>query len=207
MACDLTLGRKEPCKKGVGGLMTVYFINYDRSFYSNATFTDGKMTGLPYAVPVFQYDLKGNNSFDEENINSRATGANFWSQIGTLNIKTQDLITQKELKILSKGRPQIIVRDNNNNYRLAGAENGCECIINTASGASMGDLNGYEIIFKGTEKAPADFIDDYLMSSIIGFYPTIFNMIFYDYNVRVLADGGTMEGLTTCAIKESDSWN
>jgi hypothetical protein len=42
---------------------------------------------------------------------------------------------------------------------MAGFENGCEVVVNTASGAAMGDLNGYNITFTGTEKEPASFID------------------------------------------------
>ena len=47
---------------------------------------------------------------------------------------------------------------------MAGFENGAEVVVNTASGAAMGDLNGYNITFTGTEKEPASFID----ATIIG---------------------------------------
>ena len=172
MACDLTLGRLEPCKQGVGGLRAVYFINYDSTFYGLATFTAEQITALAAAVPTFKYDLKGGNSFDEENTSDRATGSNFWTQTGKLVLKKQDLATQAQLKLLASGRPQIIVEDYNGNYRLAGAENGCECTVNTASGAAMGDLNGYNVTFVGTEKAPADFIDPTLIDNVAGFTVT-----------------------------------
>ena len=62
------------------------------------------------------------------------------------------------MKLLSYGRPQIIVQDYNGKYYLAGIENGCEVAANTATGAAMGDLNGYNITFTGTEKTPANFV-------------------------------------------------
>lgn len=172
MACDITLGRLEPCKDSVGGLKAIYFINYDATFYSLATFTNEEITALASAVATFKYDLKGANSYDETNENSRENGTSFWTQTGTIVLKKQDLVTQKEMKLLAAGRPQIIIEDYNGNFRLAGAEHGCEVAISTASGAAMGDLNGYNITFTGTEKAPADFIDATLMDNVAGFTVT-----------------------------------
>lgn len=165
MACDITLGRLEPCKDSVGGLKAVYFINYDADIATGATITSEEITGFSPAITMYKYDLKGaNNSFDETNENSRDNGTSFWTQTGTLVLKKQDLATQSQLKLLSYGRPLVVIEDYNGNFRMAGFENGCEVTVNTASGAAMGDLNGYNITFTGTEKAPAHFID----SAIIG---------------------------------------
>ena len=172
MACDITLGRLEPCKDTVGGLKAIYIINYDSTFYGLATFTAEEITALDSAVACFKYDLKGANSYDETNENSRENGTSFWTQSGTIVLKKQDLATQKEMKLLAAGRPQIIIEDYNGNFRLAGAEHGCEVAISTASGAAMGDLSGYNITFTGTEVAPADFIDATLMDNVAGFTVT-----------------------------------
>jgi len=152
MACDISLGRLEPCKQSVGGLRAIYFINYDSEFYA--------------------YDLKGENTFDEENSNERGTGSNFWTQTGTITLKKQDLATQTQAKLLASGRPQIIIEDYNGNFRLAGAQHGCEVSVNTVSGSAMGDLSGYNITFIGMEKAPADFIDSAIMDDSEGFTVT-----------------------------------
>jgi hypothetical protein len=172
MACDITLGRLEPCKQSVGGLKAVYFINYDSTLYSGATLTNEEITALTAPIACFKFDLKGGNSFDETNENSRENGTNFWTQTGTLVLKKQDLTTQKELKLLASGRPQVIIEDYNGNFRLAGAQNGCECVVNTASGSAMGDLNGYNVTFTGQEKQPADFIDATLVDNVAGFTVT-----------------------------------
>jgi hypothetical protein len=75
MACDITLGRLEPCKSAVGGLKAVYFVNWgDATGYTyNATNTDviDTVTGTPSA---YKYELKGTNSFDQTITSSRENG-------------------------------------------------------------------------------------------------------------------------------------
>lgn len=165
MACDITLGRLEPCKDSVGGLKAVYFINYDAAIYTEATIVAEEVTAFDPLVLMYKYDLKSTaNSFDETNENSRDNGTSFWTQTGTLVLKKQDLATQSQMKLLAAGRPLVVVEDYNGNFRMAGFENGCEVSVNTASGAAMGDLNGYNITFVGTESSPSSFID----STIIG---------------------------------------
>ena len=88
----------------------------------------------------------------------------FLVELAKYRLKKQDLATQSQLKLLAYGRPLVVVEDYNGNFRMAGFENGAEVVVNTASGAAMGDLNGYNITFTGTEKEPASFID----ATIIG---------------------------------------
>ena len=159
MSCDITLGRLEPCKDSVGGIIAIYISNYTSGLLGTATFSaDDEITAFAAPLTFYKYDLKGANSFEQTNENSRDNGTSFWTQTGTIVLKKQDLATRKEMKLLSYGRPQIIVQDYNGNYYLAGIENGCEVAANTATGATMGDLNGYNITFTGTEKTPANFV-------------------------------------------------
>jgi hypothetical protein len=170
--CDLTKGRLEPCKDSNGGLRAIYFINYDSGLYINAGFSEEEIIELISPVDCYKYELKGANSFDESNENSRENGTSFWAGTGTFVFKKQDLATQKELKLLSFGRPQIIIEDYNGNFRLAGLRNGCECVVNTASGAAMGDLNGYNITATSQEASMASFIDATIMDEVDGFVVT-----------------------------------
>lgn len=173
MACDISLGRLEPCKQSVGGLKAMYiFATYDSTFYGLATFTNEEITALAAPVACFKYDLKGANSFDEENSNERETGSNFWIGTGTIVLKKQDLATQAQMKLLASGRPQIIFEDYNGNFRLAGAQHGCEVSVNTAGGAGMADLYGYNLTITTQEIAPADFIDSAIMDDVAGFTVT-----------------------------------
>ena len=66
----------------------------------------------------------------------------------------------KELKLISFARPHIIIKDNNDNYFMAGLEHGMDVTGGTiSSGAGMGDLSGYSLTFTGQERAPANFCD------------------------------------------------
>ena len=160
MSCDITLGRLEPCKDVVGGIKNIFFANYASTIYTGATIdANGQVTAFSPAVTLYKYELKGaNHSFDEANENSRDNGTSFWNQTGTVVLKKQDLTTRKELLLLSYGRPVVITEDYNGNFKIYGFENGCEVTVNTASGAAMGDLNGYNLTITGQEKALANFV-------------------------------------------------
>jgi len=161
MACDISLGRLEPCKS-VGGLKAVYFINYDSSFYTGKTLgTDDILETLGSAFNLYKYELRGANNFDEANEVSKENGTSFWTATGTLVFKAQDASTRKQMKLLSYGRPIVVTEsyDDVNKYKIYGLENGCDVAVNTASGAGMGDLNGYNVTVTAQEKEPAYFMD------------------------------------------------
>ena len=164
MACDITAGRLEPCKDSVGGITAIYIGGVYTSGLLNAPADGGEITAFAAPLTFYKYDLKGANSFDQTNENSRENGTSFWNQTGTVVLKKQDKATTAQLKLLSYGRPQIIIEDFNGNFFLAGIENGVEVTVNTATGSGMGDLNGYNLTLAGTEKSPANFI----IASIIG---------------------------------------
>ena len=170
MSCDITTGRTEACKESVGGLRNIYIGNYVDGLYADATTasnlgTDEQITGLTTDLVVYKFELRGdNNTFEETNENSRDNGTSFWTQTGAIVLKKQDAATQKALKLLSYGRPHILIEDYNGNFRLAGLQNGVEVSVSTATGGAMGDLNGYNLSFEGKEKEPAYFVS----SAIVG---------------------------------------
>ena len=63
MACDLSLGRKEPCKDVVGGIKNVYFADFGD--FSTIVYVSGTdvIDTLGSGLTVLQYDVKGNSSF------------------------------------------------------------------------------------------------------------------------------------------------
>ena len=170
MACDITAGRLEPCKDSVGGITAIYVGGAYTPGLVNApsdggvTIVGDEITAFAAPLTFYKYDLKGANSFDQANENSRENGTSFWTQTGTVVLKKQDKATTAQLKLLSYGRPQIIIEDYNGNYYLAGIENGVEVAVSTATGSGMGDLNGYNLVLTGNEKSPANFI----LATIIG---------------------------------------
>jgi hypothetical protein len=160
MACEIALGRTEKCKDSTGGLKAVYFVNW------------GDMTGVTYDVTntdaiatvlgtpsAYKYDLKGNSSFEQTITSSRENGTTFFEQTLNLTLKKLSVVDHKQIKLLSYGRPQVVVEDNNGNFFLAGLEHGMEVTGGTiVTGAAMGDLSGYTLTLSAQEQAPANFI-------------------------------------------------
>lgn len=160
MACDLTLGRIEPCKDSVGGISAVYFINF------------GDVTGLTYngtntdviddlgAVNVYKYEVRMASDLTQNITSSRETGTTHFEQVLNLTFKKLTLADHKEIKLLSYGRPHVIVADNNGNAFMCGLEHGMEVTGGTiVTGSGMGDLSGYTLTLTGMERKPANFLD------------------------------------------------
>lgn len=171
MACDITGGRLEACKESVGGLRNIYVANFDSDMFDGLTLgSNGEVTSLTSAITTYKFELRGeNNTFEESNENSRDNGTSFWTQTGNIVLKSQDAATQKQLKLLSYGRPHVIIEDYNGNFRLAGAQNGVEVSVSTSTGGAMGDLNGYTLALEGKEISPALFVDPSIMGDAAGF--------------------------------------
>ena len=163
MSCDISAGRVEPCKDVVGGIKNLYFVNYDNiDSYTmdgvDVDVVDGFVsTG---SIVGYKYELKGGNNLEQTITSSRENGTTFVEQTLTAVLKKQDVGTHKQVKLLSFGRPRVVVEDYNGNFFLMGLEHGAE--VTTAAittGTAMGDLNGYTITMVAQEKVPANFID------------------------------------------------
>jgi hypothetical protein len=163
MACDLTLGRKEPCKDVVGGLKNVYFVDFGD--LGTVTLTNDEITNITGLnqdgnLTAFKYELKGNSSFEQAITSSRENGTTFVEQTLTLTLKKLTKEDNKELKLLAYGRPHVAVEDYNGNVFMMGLEHGAEVTGGTVStGAAMGDLSGYTLTMAATELTPANFMD------------------------------------------------
>jgi len=159
MACDLTQGRKVPCKDVVGGINRVWFVD----FGDLGTLTigaDDELTNATGTFSAYEYDVKGANSL-EQNFNvSRENGTTFFEQVLNLTLTKLSKEDNKELKLIAYGRPHIFVEDYNGNVFLVGAYHGAEVTGGTAvTGSSMGDLSGYTLSLTGSEKLMANFVD------------------------------------------------
>lgn len=161
MACDISMGRIEPCKDSVGGLDAIYIINEGdiTDFTMDVTDTDviASVTGSPNA---YKFDLKGNSSFETTINSSTENGTSFFEQTLSVTLKKLDIDSHKELKLLTWGRPHVIVKDNNDNFFLMGKEHGAEVTGGSiVTGGAMGDLSGYTLTLSAMERVPANFID------------------------------------------------
>lgn len=162
MACDVSFGRNVKCKDQVGGLKAAYLINYDdiASFTYDPTDTDVIATAVGAGtINAYKYELKGTSSFSEVFNSSRETGTSSVESTLVLSLKTQSAVDHKEIKLLTYGRPRIVIEDHNGNFRLMGLEHGAEVTTaNANSGAAMNDGSGYEITLVSTEKILANFM-------------------------------------------------
>lgn len=157
MACDLTKGRKEPCKDVVGGLRAIYFVDFGD--LGTVTQTDDEITDLSGTFTAYKYELKGNSSFEQTVTSSRENGTTFFEQTLNLTLKKLSKEDHKEIKLLAYGRPHVAVEDYNGNVFLMGLEHGADVSGGTiVTGAAMGDLSGYTLTLSGMETKPANFV-------------------------------------------------
>ena len=160
MACDITLGRTEPCKDSVGGINAVYFVNFGDITgitYDGSSDVIDAVTGTPNA---YKYEVRGNSTYTENIQSSRENGTTAFEQVLELTLKKLTKEDHNTIKLLSFGRPNILIEDNNGNVFLAGAEYGADVTGGTVvTGGAMADMSGYTLSFTGMEKAPANFIN------------------------------------------------
>ena len=157
MACDLTKGRKVPCKDVIGGIVRAWFIDFGD--LGTITKTDDEITDLSGTFTCFQYDLKGTNSLEQAVTSSRENGTTFFEETLTLTLPKLSKEDNKELKLMAYGRPHVAVEDRNGNFMLCGLQHGMEVTGGSiATGTAFGDLSGYSLTLGASELEPANFI-------------------------------------------------
>jgi len=163
MACDLANGRAESCKDAVGGIDIIYIANFNPTMQSDLTYdvtSTDMITDVNNISNLYKFSLKGNNSFVQKGVSSRENGTTFFEQTLTIDLKKQDVATTKMVKLLSYGRPHIVVRNRQGQYFLAGLEFGMDVTEATIdNGTQMGDFSGYKLTFTGMERIPANHLN------------------------------------------------
>ena len=158
MACDLTAGRKVPCKDVIGGIVRAWFCDFGE--LGTVTKTADEITDMTGTITLLQYDLKGTNSLETAITSSRENGTTFFEETLTLTLPKLSKEDNKELKLMAYGRPHIAVEDRNGNFFLCGLEHGMEVTGGSiATGTAFGDLSGYTLTLSAQELKPANFVD------------------------------------------------
>jgi len=150
MACDLTAGRKVPCKDVIGGIVRAWFVDFGD--LGTVTKTADEITDLSGTFTCYQYDLKGTNSLETGITSSRENGTTFFEETLTLTLPKLSKEDNKELKLMAYGRPHIAVEDRNGNHGMEVTGG------SIATGTAFGDLSGYSLTLTGQELEPANFI-------------------------------------------------
>ena len=166
--CDIAAGRTLPCRDSVGGLKNVYFINYSSSVSIDTTSdTDDSVAfdGV-WDLTNYKYELKGNSSLTTNIQASRENGTVAFEQVLELTLPKLSNDDNRAIKLLSYGRPRIVVEDYNGNFFLVGREHGADVTGGTVvTGAAMGDLSGYTLSFSAMETMPPN--------SVTGAFPAV----------------------------------
>ena len=161
MACDISAGRTLPCRDSVGGLKNVYFINYSSSASIPLVETAGSEDTVAFDgtwdATNYKYELKGTSSLTTNIQASRENGTVAFEQVLELTLPKLSKEDNYQIKLLSFGRPRIVVEDYNGNFFLVGREHGADVTGGTiVTGAAMGDLSGYTLSFSAMELTPAN---------------------------------------------------
>ena len=159
MACSVTNGRKIPCKSAVGGIKNIFFGPYsDVTAALSPDASTGVIT-LTDTESFFKYEVKGNSSLETAITSSRENGTTFFETTLSATFTFLDTATQEQIKLLSRGRPQIVIEDYNGNGFLVGKDNGAEVNGGTiVTGAAMGDLSGFTLTLLAQENEPPFFV-------------------------------------------------
>jgi hypothetical protein len=163
MACLLANGRALECREAIGGIRNVYFVN-QAVMGAYTLDADNELTDVATASDAYKYALNPQgSSFDEVITVSEENGTIFYEQSLILALPNLTSSAIKQLKVLTQGRYQVFVEDNNINTTtghgdlyLAGSYNGMTVTAgNVGRGQAYGDMSGYNLTFMGREQEAA----------------------------------------------------
>jgi hypothetical protein len=166
MSCDITKGRRLPCKDQKAGIKALYFANFDNYDF---VYASSVLSSLGTLANVFKWEVKGTgNSLTETATTSRDNGTTFFSQVVAATLTSLDAETQHEMKLLIWGRPIVFVEDYNGNIKACGIDSGMEATGGTiVTGAASGDLSGFTLEMTGEEKDPAPFLNSSAKTALL----------------------------------------
>ena len=153
MPCVISTGRLISCKDKVGGIKTVWFMNYaDISQDITVDPTTHALTDIGVQT-VYQYDVQPETASMSITISqSKENGTTFYDQSCEVVLHKLTPEDEDNVRLLTWGRPIIFVLDQNNQMFMLGAENGCSASGTIQSGTGFGDMSGYQLSFNGKEQ-------------------------------------------------------
>jgi hypothetical protein len=158
MAClTLSSGRALPCRKGSGGLKSVYFADFGT--LGTVTKSGSEITALE-SGDFYKFDINGSSSLETTINASKDNQSLFYTQTLSLNLLVLDKATQEQIKILAASKSHVAVEDQNGVFYMIGLINGAEANGGAISlGAAMGDAQSFSITLEAMEVDPAYFVE------------------------------------------------
>ena len=117
---------------------------------------------------VYTYELpKGVGSMTTTTNVSQENGTVFNQSDIVARLRKLSTTKRNELKLLAQNRVFCIVKDNNDNYWLAGNEYGCDITAMTSeSGTAMGDVQGYNFTLSAIEAESPYLLQDAVATTL-----------------------------------------
>lgn len=166
MSCDITAGRKKPCKNQMGGVSKAYLFNFVENSF---TVVNGEATAInPLVTEVFEYELTGDtNNLAESMVSDRTPGTTVNTQTLTLALQQLTKEDSHQLNLLAYGYPIAVIKDRNNNYMVVGITEGIDFTVAPTTGAAKADFNGYNLTGVATEKALAPILSSTTVTALL----------------------------------------
>jgi hypothetical protein len=172
MSCYISSGVALGCSDGIGGIKTIWVLGATGSTVPDVSSVQisgstGPITGITGQGSWFQFELKRNTSSLSQNVTkSYENGTIYFEQVLTAVLYKYDQDKRNQLKLLSQNDAiQIIAVDQNDVQYYLGQTNGMYLSGGSAAtGVSLGDRSGFELIWTGQEKEPANTISGDLAS-------------------------------------------
>lgn len=150
MSCALTQGYSQGCRDSVGGIKSVYLIEFDN--VSGITQSGGTATAIAKANNgrFWKYVLpRGTGEFSEDYNDSVENGTTYQKQTLTMVLNGMSAALSTEIKLLAQNRLIAVVetQEPTPKYWLLGETNGLMREGGKSGlGKAFGDRNGYELI-------------------------------------------------------------
>lgn len=168
MACVLTQDFTKDCRDSRGGLQKIYITEIgNKNTLSPAS---GKITTFTLTTGkqfwIYAIDRQAEAAdFTDKQTGNDANGSLMNEQSLNMVLHKMQQSLRDEIRLLAKNDLMIIVLDENGTYWLLGENRGMRLNDSTATtGKSMGDLNGYTMVFTGKEPEAAREVDSALIA-------------------------------------------
>ena len=151
MACLISQSFALDCKDAVGGVKSIYLVNWAKTGFTVAS---GEVTATSVASgDVYTYDIPKATASMTNTTNVSVENGTVYNQCDVaFKLRRMSTTKRNEMKLLAQGRTFCIVKNNNDEYWLVGKESGCDVSAMVANtGTAFGDANGYEITLQAMD--------------------------------------------------------
>lgn len=156
MSCNITQGFLLTCNDAVGGLKNIYIANY--TDISAVTIAAGEMTAASGDVYQFQPNKNTGSATFNPTV-SLENGTVFYTHQLQFTLGKLDVTKRNELELLAKAKVMVFVEMNDGQTMVLGYGTGAFMTAGTfQTGATFGDLQGYQITITADETVQPYFL-------------------------------------------------